>query len=356
MIGDVKMKVRILKTVTLLMLCLVLVLPLASCASDGAPEGYQLVACDGDAFRLYVPTNGWVPNTSGGVTGAYTSLDDGAFVEVVEVDDAGEMTLEEYWAYTDAQNLEDLKGYSSNAKSEKCVLGGMPAQKNVYSATVTVSGKETVYKYVQITAQYKGETYVLIYGAPEAAYDGYTEVFEGNADGEGILPYFAFDEPYELEDKKEFSDKVTAPEGMKLASTDERAYRFFVPESWRINERTDISAAYASETDSSNVSLQMHMVNDESESIDEFFSGLEEKYAGLFLNFATVSETDVKMSGLNAKKYELSMSSGGVEYRMIQAVVKKGTVFYVFTYTAVAESFEKHLPDVEKMIESFEIR
>jgi hypothetical protein len=333
-----------------------LIMSFASCAKSDVPDGYQLAVCEGDKFRLYVPTQGWMPNVTGGVSGAFSSLEENASVSVYIADDAGDMSLEEYWSYCDAKYAEIYKEYSSADKSEKLVLGGQPAQKNVYQAKMTVEGVTETYKFMQVTAIYEGEMYILLYTSPEKHYDSHLEELEGNADGEGIIPYFIFAEPYSSDEDKKFSDKVTAPDGMELISADERAYRFFVPNSWVVNERAEISAAYASETDSSNVSLQMYMTENEAQKIDEYFADCEKKYAELFTSYTVVSAQDIKMSGLNAKKYTLEISSGGIEYKMIQAIVKKGAMFYCFTYTATADNFEKHLGDVDKMINSFEIR
>jgi hypothetical protein len=279
-----------------------LIMSLASCAKSDVPDGYQLAVCEGDKFRLYVPTQGWMPNVTGGVSGAFSSLEENASVSVYIADDAGDMSLEEYWSYCDAKYAEIYKEYSSADKSEKLVLGGQPAQKNVYQAKMTVEGVTETYKFMQVTAIYEGEMYILLYTSPEKHYDSHLEELEGNADGEGIIPYFIFAEPYFSDEDKKFSDKVTAPDGMKLISTDERAYRFFVPDSWVVNERAEISAAYASETDSSNVSLQMYMTENEAQKIDEYFADCEKKYAELFTSYTVVSAQDIKISGLNAKK------------------------------------------------------
>ena len=350
------MKEKCLKIVATVMLAAVLLASFVACAQSDVPEGYQLAVCEGDKFRLYVPTKGWMPNVAGGVSSAFSSLEENASVSVYIADDANDMTLEEYWSYCDEKYAEIYTEYSSADKSEKLVLGGQPAQKNVYQAKMTVEGVTEIYKFLQVTAIYEGELYILLYSSPEEHYDSHLEEIEGNADGEGVIPYFVFAEPYVSDETKEYSDKVSAPDGMKLVSTDERAYRFFVPNSWISNERGEMSAAYVSDTDSSNVSLQMYMTEDESQTVDEYFADCEKKYAEIFTSYTLVSSESIKMSGINAKKYVLDITSGGVEYKMIQAIVKKGAMFYCFTYTATAENFEKHLADVQKMIENFEIR
>ena len=81
------------------------------------PDGYQLIACEGDSFRLYVPTN-WTSNAWSGVTGAYYSLSENASVNVYVADDAAEMTPEEYWAYCNEKLAESLDEYSFSGKTE----------------------------------------------------------------------------------------------------------------------------------------------------------------------------------------------------------------------------------------------
>lgn len=350
------MKKRCLKIIALLLLSAMIIASFAACSKGDVPEGYQLAVCEGDKFRLYVPTQGWMPNVMGGVSGAFSSLEENASVSVYIADDAGDMTLEEYWSYCNEKYAEIYKEYSSADKSEKLVLGGQPAQKNVYQAKMTVEGVTETYKFMQITAIYEGDMYILLYSAPEKHYDTHLEELEGNAEGEGIIPYFVFAEPYSSDEGKNYSDKVQAPEGMKLISTDERAYRFFVPNDWKTNDKGEMSAAYYSDTDSSNVSMQMYMTEDETQTVEEYFADCEKKYAELFTSYTVVSTEDIKMSDISAKKYTLDITSGGVEYKMIQAIVKKGAMFYCFTYTATVENFEKHLDDVQKMIENFEIR
>ena len=91
------MKKRCLKIIALLLLSAMIIASFAACSKGDVPEGYQLAVCEGDKFRLYVPTQGWMPNVMGGVSGAFSSLEENASVSVYIADDAGDMTLEEYW-------------------------------------------------------------------------------------------------------------------------------------------------------------------------------------------------------------------------------------------------------------------
>ena len=146
------------------------------------------------------------------------------------------------------------------------------------------------------------------------------------------------------------------PEGMKLASTDERPYRFFVPSSWKINNRTDATAAYASDSDRSNVNVGMYMTSLLTETVADHFKRLEDGYKTSFASYELISDEEITMDGISARKYTYTVVSGGQEYRIVQAIVRKGDMFYYVTYTATPENFEKHLYDVEKMIANFDIR
>ena len=252
-----EIKMKTIKIISALLLCLVFILTMVSCSQSDVPDGYQLVAIDGDCFRLYVPTQ-WVLNTTSGVTGAFYSSTDDSSVAVYVAEDAGELSISEYWVVCNEKYAKELAEYTPFDKTEKIVLGGQEAEKHVFSAKRTVYDEieqknvTVTYKFMQVMARYNGKMYILMYSATEENYDSHLETVEGDSQDAGIIPYFRFDEAYVSEDgEKEFSDKVTAPDGMKLASTDERAYRLFVPTSWKVNNRADASAAYASDTDTS---------------------------------------------------------------------------------------------------------
>lgn len=354
---------RFIKILAVALVAIILATSLASCKQSDVPDGYQLIACNGDKFRLYVPTQGWMPNVTGGVTSAFFSQSENTSVSVYVADDAGEMTVEEYFDYCNEKYENELDSYSFSGKSEKCVLGGQAARKYVFTAKNFFLNSESVwekvtYKYMQVMARYEGEMYVFVYSAPEEYYDSHIEEVEGNSDGAGIIPYFVFADAYVSEDEKKYSDKVKVPAGMKLISTDERAYRFFVPQEWKVNDRTDMSAAYYSESDKSNVSVQLYIcgTGDPVHSVETYFDRCMSSYGELFATCELVSESDVEMSGIDAKKYIMDVTSGGVEYKLLQAIVQKGDAIYCMTYTATADNFDAHIADVEKMIEVFEIR
>lgn len=352
-----------IRLICVVLVCVMTMCVLASC-NDNTPDGYQLIACEGDEFRLYVPQS-WQSSTKGGITSAIYSIDDNVTVSVYVADDANGLSAEDYWALCDSKLKGELDGYSWSGKSEKVVLGGKAAYKCVYTAKATLVDhatgdmSEITYKYMQVMARNGDKMYVLLYSAPEDKYDSHVEDIEGDADGAGVIPYFVFADAYHSDNNdKKYSDKVTCPDGMKLVSTEERAYRFFVPVAWKVNVRTEATAAYIDEQNGSrsNVSVQMYMTADERQTVDEYWALCEKSYKEIFASFNLISSDEIKMDGINASKYVYDVTSGGREYRQMQAIVKKGAMFYVVTYTASPDVFDSHLADVDKMIENFDIR
>ncbi len=351
-----------IKIICMLLLSVMLAVAFTACSEDEVPDGYQLVACEGDKFRLYVPTQ-WIVNTSGGVTSAYYTSDAEISVGVYVADDAGDLDIDEYWAVCNEKYKSKLDGYVYEGKSEKIILGGKPAQKYIFAAKKIVYDENkkdnvsTDYKFLQVISQNNGETYILIYSAPADVFEDHLETVEGNASDEGIIPYFVFAEPYTSKDnKKEYNEKIDSPDGMKLASANEQPYRFFVPSSWKINNATNATAAYASESDRSNVNVQMYMTSSNTETVADHFEKLQKNYENTFSSYTLISDDEIKIDGVSAHKYTYTLVSGGQEYKVVQAIVRRGEMFYYITYTAIPENFDKHILDVEKMIESFVFR
>ena len=331
---------------------------LVSCSEeDSAPDGYQLVAKYGDEFRFYVPTQGWSPNTDGGITSAIYSMDPHVSVCVYVADDAFGMSIDAYWKYS-AEKLEaELVKFEIVAEAEKGTLGGQYSERYVYTSEVSVAGKKDPikYKYMTILSEKDGKIYVFSYCAPEADY--YNGCF---TDVEGMISNFTFDVPYDKGYVGEIPSGVEVPEGMKLASYDQHPYLFFIPESWEMNKGTVISSAYAPEGSRANVSLQMYMTSEKEidKTVEEYFTECEAKYKQIFSKYTPVEDEcgEIKMSGRDGRKYVYVVENGGQEYKQLQAIVVRGGVFYVLTYTATVEEFADHISDVESMIAAFKIR
>lgn len=364
------MKKRIIAVLCCFVLLQTLMLSLTSCSGDDIPDGYQLVVCEGDKFRLYVPAS-WISNHESGITGAYSSVDENASV-CVFVADTDKTTLADYWNECEENYRDSFTDLEITDKDEKASLGGKKALSVKFSATRKITSQDTPdgvdkaedvkYKYLQIMAIYEDDIYVLLFGADHESFDKHISTVEGadNDDGEfaGIIPYFAFSDEYYSDDEKKFSDKVECPDGMQLVSTDKRPYRFFVPTSWQPDYRSSISGAYYSDSDRSNVSLQGHMLGIDDMSLEDYLKQNESKYRELYGEGYELIECDKEAFMGDQKSYKcvFKVVSGGNTYKVLQSFCVKGAMAYVFTYTSTLESFELHLSDVDMMLDAFEIR
>ena len=353
------------KTVKILILTLSAFLMLscfAGCSKNDIPDGYQLIAREGDTFRLYVPTQGWMPNTSSGVTSAFfavTNADVGmpaTAVSVYKPDDATDCeSVAEYWGICEDKLAEELDEYKFISAEDKNIkLGGEAAVKYTYSAKMSVSGKSVTYKFMQVMAIHDGQMYVLLFSGPE---DEFNKRFDGDdGDGQhiGIIREFKFAEAYVPEDSKEFSKKEDVPTGMKLASSKERPYVLFCPESWNIDTSAGITTVFAS--DKSNLTVQ-YIMPDVSMTVEDYWNDCLSAYKAEMSDFTQVSAVDAQVGTVNGGKIAVFTGGrGGVSYKFKQAIARKGEVIYVVTYTAVEENFDAHIADADAMLANFRIK
>ena len=360
------------KAIICFILIAVMLIPsLASCSTDKAPDGYKLVACDGDKFRLYVPKS-WVANTDSGITSAYYSVEENAFVSVSIAEDRDGRKLSEYFDACKSKYEGQLTDYTFVSEDRKVSLGGMAAYQIIFTVTRKVTDKDNKtdveaisgvkYKYLQMFSEFEGDIYVLTFSCPEEKFEAHKGTVLGaegdDGDFSGIIPYFQFNSEAYSVDGKKISDKVVAPEGMKLISTDKRPYRFFVQKNWIMDTRSALSAAYYSAEDKSNVSLQAHMSTGEAPNLEDFFATTDIKYKNIYGdNYKLISKVDdAKMGEYNAIQFVFSVKSGDAEYILMQTVCAKGEMYYIFTYTSTPELFDTHMGDVEGMLAAFRIR
>lgn len=150
-----------------------------------------------------------------------------------------------------------------------------------------------------------------------------------------------------------------APEGMQLASTekDAKIFKLYVPKSWVLNTDSGISSAYFTKNpeDKSNVQVTIHLKGDGVKDVDGYWTRAKEEYKTVVTAFAVVSEGEKTVfGGKTAKKYVFTGKIGDNEYKYMQVIVQANDSFYVFTYTALTDNYDKHIEDVENIIEKFE--
>ena len=143
------------------------------------------------------------------------------------------------------------------------------------------------------------------------------------------------------------------PDGMIRASVEADSFDFFVPNGWTVNNGTGTASAFYSTSDKSNVSFIAMVAGSDMSDFDEYIEKADASFASTLSGYSGISERkEITMCGQSAVSFEYRATADGNEYRFLQVVTFRGLNFYVFTYTALAEKYEDHLGDVEKIIEN----
>lgn len=334
-----------------LLLLLLAVSGLLSCSGTSeVPDGYQYATCAGEYFRLFVPTQ-WTVNTQSGVSGAFVTIDTAVTMREVSFEpEEGQATLDGFQSsfMQEVSALHDYKELSAPITDE---VDGYGARRLHYSARV--AGEVYIFRQVLIKAG--GRFYAFTYSAPSETFDNYADIVD-----EILAEIRFYNEPYEGSgETNEIPDDVTAPEGMKLVSTDEVAFRFFVPTAWETDPESAAYLSWVTETDGSrsNVSMITYMPDDEGYSVADYWKQCVTKYEDALPSFTLLSVDEEgnpggeagKLGDRDATLYTYTYTLSGNRYRVRQAVCVYATSIYTVTYTALEEHFDSHLTEVDAM-------
>ena len=344
----------------------------ASCSSEGAdvPDGMRNATAAGDDFRLYIPSS-WTANTSYGVSGGYATLSEQSTVsmtkhvitpeETAQMQEAcviestetrGERRIDWFWNTYCLPSIRALSVGSSFTEAEpksQDLLNKVNAWRYHWQGSANGKGLH----FLQIIAEKDNAFYLFSFIAEERQYQAQLENVEK------ILDNFVFADPYYPDDYAKVIDpSAPAPEGMKLASNDDVAYRFYVPASWSINPDEEIFAAYL-EGDRSSVSVVPYMPEVESISVAQYFELCETmmKSTAPEGGYELLAEPEtIDLGGRQATVYLYRYTVGGREYRYKQVIAAYKSMIYSLTYTSTPENFDAHLSDVDAIIDAFEFR
>ena len=359
---------KILLKITVFLLLIAMTATSVGCVRDhdeSVPEGMKLATAAGADFRLYIPTS-WNANVAYGVSGGYYNLDVLSTVSFVKYEitpsmrealDAGDASefeggsLEWFWIHHCLPAIEGmvLSGSLGEVEAEVDLINGLNARK--FTTHGIVNG--TTLHFSQVITEREDAFYVFSYTADK-------ELFLAlSADVEKMLDNLVFADSYYPDDYvKELAKDTSAPEGMKLVSNDDVAYRFYAPLDWTINRDEAIFAAYM-ESDRSSVSVIPYSPDVESMSVAEFFTACESMMiatAGEGGYEAIGEPQKTELGGRQATVYVYTYTVGGTVYKYMQVIAAYRSMIYSLTYTALPEHFDAHLSDVWAMIDAFEFR
>jgi hypothetical protein len=153
------------------------------------------------------------------------------------------------------------------------------------------------------------------------------------------------------------------PDGMMLVENDKQTYKLFVPENWVVNLTDGVSGAYVS-SDNSNISLMIMTASHNYQSLESFCQKYYKDMEATFKNVSAREEytENQKFGQLAALKYVFTIGAeasetepNAVQYKYMQifALDEKTAQVYIFTYTALADNYSKHLDDVNRIVAEF---
>ena len=331
------------RIIAICLLCALCILAVSCKKDDGAPDGMKSVTVAGEPFILYVPDS-WIENESSGISSAYyistSTILVTARYETVS-DDA--ITLQSYMEQCAEKYGESLENFNG-IELVPSVLGGKDALNMKYTMT-NANGKTLICR--QVTAR-QGEDFVsLNFYCEEELFEANNEQFEE------ILAAFVLCEKVVIND--ELVDGKT-PDGMKIASSDNVEYRFYVPKTWVCSSESLRSEAYFPESGKPNVTVTSY-ADSAIDSADKYFALAEAEYKKTLSGYELISKEDAGIVGNRyATNYTYKAVYDGVEFRIRQTIFVFASTVYTITYTSLADSFDSHIDDVNKMLEVFEFR
>lgn len=359
-----------MKKAAAVLLCLCMMLGLVSCSVDkngDVPDGMQIASVAGADYLLYVPTT-WNLNTYYGISGAYFNLTnlsnvsvekyaqtDALLAEMQQAQISDDASARIAWYYKNyCRPMLDQLALSGSVSDEDqgsvTTLGGANAMQ--FRVKATINGVASTQH--QVIAEKNNTFYVFTFSVTNDLYEMLW------ADVASMLTEFEFiDEPYQPEAGKSIDADSEAPTGMKLASNDEVAYRFYVPTSWKINQHERVFSAYV-EDDRANISVVPYMPDAESMSIAEFSKMTKDKLIEIVGEDGYVvvaPEEERTLGGRVAVAHRYQLTIEGQTYEYLQVIAAYKSMIYSVTYTApTQEIYDKHIAEVEQIIGAFAFR
>jgi len=336
-----------MKRIIAFALVLIFCFSLVSCGKEEAPDGMYLVSGEGEPFKLFVP-NSWKDNTSSGVVGAYFLLSEKISVTARYYTPSEDISLEDYAYLCESEYAESIDGFSSKGIGE-AVLGGENARELVFEFEEKIEGKTVDYICRQIFVKYKGDFVTLSFYCPEERYDSLnTEQFDK------IVEEFRLCEKEE-DTGDEVTDKKT-PDKMKIASADKLEYVMYVPTSWVCNSRSGASEAYYPESGKPNVTVTSYSDDTAALTPESYFELCEEEYKEALPEYELLDSFERTVSDREAVSFVYTTKVGEADVKIMQTVFEFNSLLYSFTYTALEDSYDAHIDDVDAMLDAFRLR
>ncbi len=152
------------------------------------------------------------------------------------------------------------------------------------------------------------------------------------------------------------------PDGYKNVATENESFYFYVPTAWVSNAPGGTASAYYSSDDYSNVSFTCMVIEPGvMDTLETYKSVSLEEFSAVLPEFnEIVSEPELDENGTEIAPpmidgretlvFEYECTLGEDNYKYMQAVTMKDDFFYIFTYTSLADNYDKHTAEIEEII------
>lgn len=153
----------------------------------------------------------------------------------------------------------------------------------------------------------------------------------------------------------------SVPDGYQNVATDNESFYFYVPKAWVSNASGGTASAYYSSDDYSNVSFTCMVIDPgEMDDLAEYKTITLAELEAVLPDFKIVETTTddesteetvpLTIAARETITFEYECTLSGQTYRYMQAVTMKDDFFYIFTYTSLAENYNKHIDAVRDII------
>lgn len=147
------------------------------------------------------------------------------------------------------------------------------------------------------------------------------------------------------------------PEGYKLVSENDVAYRFYAPTNWNINNQSSIDSVFYSAADPSLVMVTFYSPSEENADIDTFWTEIENQYKTVYTDYTLLENRAATTLGTrNAVSYTFTAKIGGADYKVTQVITGYGKYYYTMTYMSTPENYDSHLEEFHGMMSVFKFR
>lgn len=133
-------------------------------------------------------------------------------------------------------------------------------------------------------------------------------------------------------------------------------FNLYIPESWILDCTSFVVSAHAGEQDNSTVMMTQTDLPGGTYTVSSIFEDTRENMAQLYTLKDDSPKTETKVAGEDAEIYYYTLTDKvtGKALRYLQCLFIRDFVLYTFTYYATPENYEKHLTEVQTMLDNID--